>query len=1007
MLLRDLLVALPGLIGSTNSTSRVEEVPSSSQVVSPVVVAAESETGAEPTTGTPSVLYEKAAEEPAQEPDPEAPVEPEPVEEPQEEPIEEPVKVPEEEPAEEPDPSSLLPLRTDSLSAEAGRVLTIETEGSSEVAGVRILTQASNGHVSVNPDNSLSLVLSENPKDHNDTVFRYEITYADGRTQEVEANVDVKAGQQAAGWSLGQVYMLERDADGQAVVEHGENHRKVHVTEGVHGLTADEIAKTEGLQAKDITADWLAEHPEYGTTADKALSTDLGMKLWYKITAGAAGPNSHWLLFERGYQYDDTDRLITRASMGESALNPMYIGAYGEGVDPKITDDVELYQNDSNHVVLQGLDITTFMALEGNNILLDRISSSGESGLNVQGVNGFTMINSDITDVVRQDPVNGGEIWDAGPNRINGAYIENVIGLLIEDNLVDRNGWAEGYDFNLSTKYPQPPSKFSQNLYLQANNVDITLRDNISMRAASFGAQVRPGGLIEGNIFLDNNAAVNALGSSNSKGELLGHYTLMLDNLVTSGGHKRVVSSEGALTMGIDGGGSAQSSYIGNIVAHRADPNNPAEIAQKTVTHTALNLGKDPSFDDTIIYNWSKAGDTTSPDADRNIEGLSQTTLNQTTIQNFTAELLGKETATISDLANHLRAQAAGKLDHVVDADIINAFFRKGFGLDTTLRAEAETLRFVPDDRGDGIRWDNRLNWSTGDLPGTQNGDSINLGGNRVLFGAETVTIDDFIFGDFGQLKATSGKLTISGDLATSEAGNLLRIDNAGQVWADGYRDSDLLTIELAGGRFANTGSFAGGTRIGVAEDAQLLLATAGGRFDLVSGSSLTITGSKAKVGFDGGDGQTATLQLQDDADLSFAADTAGFGKLSEFHSGAFETSDVTSGVRLDGDLAIDLSALDRNAGGTWTLVDVDQIIGSFDEIAFTGLGESRDALIRVDYVKDEVVLLVSEAGKGSGQIRAVTTGEADFIEYTENASLKSLWDSLHAATPHVTDDPI
>lgn len=991
MLLRDLLVALPGLIGPTNSASRVDDVLPSLQVVSPAVAASKGDASAKPTVDTSLVFYDKAMQDFYEKTGYTAPAEP--------------VGKPAEEPTENPNISTPLPVG--SLVADAGRVLTIGPEGGDEIASIRILTQASHGHVSVNPDNSLSLVLSENPKNHNDTAFRYEVTFQDGRTQEVEAKVDVRAGQQAEGWSLGQIYMLERDADGQVIVEHGENHRKLHVTEGGHGLTADDIAKAEGLPAKDITADWLAKHPEYGATADKALSTDLGMKLWYKITAGAAGPNSHWLLFERGYEYDGTDRLITRASNGESALNPIYIGAYGEGSDPKITDAVKVFQQDSNHVVLQGLDIEEFVALEGNNLLLDRISVSGEEGMNVQGIDGFTLVNSDLTDIVRQKPVNGGMIWDAGPDRTGGAYIAKVTGLLIEDNLVDRNGWAEGYDFNLSSDYPQAPSKFSQNLYLQANNVDITLRDNISMRASSFGAQVRPGGLIEGNIFLDNNAAVNALGNPDGNGKLLGHYTLMLDNIITSAGHKRVVAAEGALSMGIDGGGSAQSSYIGNIVTHRADPNNPTEMAQKTAVHTALKLGKDPYFDDTIVYNWSKANDANSPDIDRNINGLSPTLLNQTTIQKFAADLLGKQTATIADLANYLRAQAAGKQDPAVDADVINAFFRKGFGLDTTLRSEAATLRFVPDDRGEGMRWDNRLNWSTEDLPGTQNGDRVDLGGNRVLFGVETVTIDDFIFGDFGQLKANSGKLTIDGDITTSKTGNLLQIANAGQVWVDGYRDSNLLEINLTGGRFSNTGSFAGETDISAAGNAQLLLATAGAQFVLAANSSLSITGSKAKVGFDGGDGQTATLQLHADASLFFAADGTGFGKISEFHSGAFDTSQVTSGAHLDGTLNLDLSALDPKAGGTWTLIDTDQLIGSFDNIAVAGLGKSQDLLIRVDYVKDEVVLLVSEAGKGSGQIRTTTSGDPDFINYTTDGSLEALWEDLHASMPMVTNDPI
>lgn len=986
MLLRDLLVALPGLIGPAGSLTRTDDITfdklqgqTSFQVVSPVfVLGGNGGVSMAPGFDLSAIFLQDALKDFFQQAGFQPPA----------------------------GPGTPLPLRTDALTAEAGRVLTIDADDSAPVESVRILSQPGHGHVGVNPDNSLSLVLSEDPRNEADTAFRYEITYADGRVQEVLAEVDVTPGQQQQGWGLGQVYMLAQDGNDRLVIEHGENHRKVHVTEGAHGLTAAEIARAEGLAARDITTDWMIQHPEYGATPDKALATELGMPLWYRITSDRAGPTSHWLLFERGYQYDATDRLITRATQGESALNPVFIGAYGQGTDPKITDPIRLFQEDSSHVVMQGLDVGEFMALLGHNLLMDRISITGDYGLNIQNVDGFTFINSDITDIAREGPIHPDSIWQAHLNRISGAYIDNTRGLLIENNLIDRNGWAEGYDPDLSTGFPQPPSMYSQNLYIQANNLDVTLRDNISMRAASFGAQVRSGGLVEGNSFIDNNAALNFLGGDYEGSGPVGNYTLLLDNLVTSAGHKRVSQAEGALSMGIEGTKSVQSSYIGNIIAHLADPNNAAEQAQKNIVHFAFERGQNPFYDDTIIYNWdSSAARTNNPD--QNIAGLSPAVLDQTTIQNFAAQLLGKKTATIGDLADHLRAQASGKLDDTVDADVINAFFRKGFGLDTALRADAEVLRFTPDDRADGIRWDNRLNWSTDDLPGTQDGDSVDLGGNRVLFGATTVTVDDFIFGDFGQLKATSGRLEISGDVSASQTGNLLQVDDAGQVWIDGYRDSDLLRIDLAGGRFANTGSFAGETAITASENAQLLLATAGGRFDLVAGSRLAVTGSKAKVGFDGGDGKTATLQLQDGATLAFAADATGLGTIREFHSGAFDVSRVTSGVRLGGDLTIDLSAMDGKAGGSWTLIDTDQMIGSFDDIAITGLGTGRDALVRVDYVRDEVMLLVSEAGKGSGQIRSSSTGDADFIDYTQDASLKALWADLHAAMPQLTDSPI
>lgn len=978
MLLRDLLVALPGLIGSTGTASRVQEleVQDASQIVVPTAVTSTKAIALPDITASSGFLgqamsdyYKQTGFQPPATPEPEPPVVPTP----------------------DPEPTP-LPQRTENLTAEAGRVLTIEPTDSG-IASIKILSQTSHGHVSVNPDKTLSLVLSEDPDNQSDTAFSYEITYQNGKTQQVQAKVDVVAGQEPDGWGKGDFYMLETGADGRAVVEHGENHRKVYVTEGAHGLTAAEIAKAEGIAVSKVTGKWLLEHPEYGATPDKALDTKIGMELWYASTGRSAGPNSNWLLFERGYDYGDVNQVVARGASGESALNPMYIGAYGQGDDPLIRGTIKIFQDQVSHVVIQNIDTTNVNALLGENLLFDNISVTLD-GMSVENVKNFSLVDSDIIDVARLKPLNGGKVWDAGANKIAGVYVANSDGVFLGGNFFDHNGWADGYDRAMSTSAAMPPSKFNHNLYVQSNNLDVTVRDNIFMRGSSFGAQIRPGGVIENNAFIDNNAGLNFFGGHN--------YTLALGNIVTSAGYRQLSILDGALSMGIDNVGK-QNSLIGNIIAHLADPNNPAEQAIKKIVHTAL-ANTDGFVNDTIVYNWTSGG---KAGTSLNTAGLSAAVLDQTTIQNFTADLLGKKTATISDLANYLRAQANGKLDEVVDADVINAFFRKGFGLDTTLRDTAEVVRFTPDDRADGFRWDNRLNWSTEDLPGTQDGDSVDLGGNRVLFGAETVTVDDFIFGNFGQLKATSGKLEITGDISTGKTGNLLQIDNAGQVWIDGYRDKDLLSVELAGGRLANTGSFAGKTAIEATQDAQLLLATSGARFDLAAGSSLKITGGKAKVGFDGGDGKTATLQLHDDATLSFVANATGLGKISEFYSGAFDTSKVTSGIRLDGDLKIDLAGLNTQKGGTWTLIDADQIIGSFDDIAVTGLAKNQDALIRVDYVRDEVVLVVGDVGKGSGQIRSGSSGDADFIDYTQDAVLKTLWSNLQAAMPQVTDDPI
>ncbi len=164
-------------------------------------------------------------------------------------------------------------------------------------------------------------------------------------------------------------------------------------------------------------------------------------------------------------------------------------------------------------------------------------------------------------------------------DRIAGLYVSRSDGILLEGNLFDHAGWAEGYDPNGSGDFGQPPSMYSHNVYLQDSNSDVTFRDNITMRGASFGVQVRSGGYIEDNVILDNNVAVNFLGGDYNGAGPVGEYTLFADNLVTSAGYK-TADKIGAINWGVRNEANL-SSMVDNIVAHMADPNNPTEIAAK------------------------------------------------------------------------------------------------------------------------------------------------------------------------------------------------------------------------------------------------------------------------------------------------------------------------------------------------------------------------------------------------------------------------------------------
>jgi hypothetical protein len=325
---------------------------------------------------------------------------------------------------------------------------------------------------------------------------------------------------------------------------------------------------------------------------------------------------------------------------------------------------------------------------------------------------------------------------------------------------------------------------------------------------------------------------------------------------------------------------------------------------------------------------------------DRNVEGLDTSVLNQTTIQLFTAQLLGKPDATISDLADYLRAQA--ERSHSTTSSTptsSSASSSLGFGIAPDIRADAGMIRFIPSDLGDGVRWDNRLNWSTQDLPGSVRGDSVDLGGNKVIYGG-TTTIGQLEFGHNGGLRFEHGKLTVADGIET-DTGATLQVNGAGQVWTEGARGTDLLDIDVTGGRFANTGAFKANVHL-TASGGQTLLGVDGATFAVTDGSRLEVIGAAGRVGFDGAEGGISILGLADGGTLAFKAADGKLGTIAEFRSGALgDAVNVRSGADLGGgNLEIDLSEL---AGGTeFTLLDVDELIGAF------GSSTSRAFLARV-----------------------------------------------------------
>ncbi|MEM6635713.1 MAG: hypothetical protein AAF667_07455 [Pseudomonadota bacterium] len=899
--------------------------------------------------------------------------------------------------SDDPDHGTTVDINDD-ITVSAGRVTTLSVDEDG-VTSVRTLSDPADGNVTVNPDNTIALVLTKS--DYTGAAsFDYEVTYGDGSTETKTANLNVTPGAQEAGWGEGNFYTLEEGDDGRYVIESGENHRKVYVSGDEEALSLADIAALEGLTANEITADWLVSNPEYGGYEDMALAEDAAGRLWgglnsqYDSVEGSYIPHSSWMLLERGYEYPDIGNLMNVGSIGESELNPILIGAWGEGDAPVIGNSdafIRFKGNFTNqNIVFQDVVIESrIVALEVQDVIFDHVTFSGEAGSTFQVGSNVTFHETAFLDVYRSEPViDGRSTWWQSENRVAGTFIDHVDGLLVDGVLVDQVGWGVGYDYNRSVDDPQPPSYYSHGLYFDAANTDVTLRDSVFTQAASYGTLIRSGAVIEDNVYAENNGALVIVGGNHAGAGHVSNYSLVLGNVVTSGAHKTVDKQQGILTEGIHDV-ALQTTYIDNIITHLANPNDPDEIAERTVLHFAHYQQHDPYYDDTIIYNWdvpSQAG------YEQNVDGLNTDLLDQTTLQNFAADLLDDPNASIDDLTDYLRGQMDGSISDDVDADEILAYFRQAFGIDAPSPASDHT--FVPDDRADGVRWDNRLNWDTDVVP--QDGDDVDLNGNWVNYSG-TTEINDLDLGSGGQLQVWQGKLEVSGALEAGESGGLIDVDVAGQLWTDGYDDQDLMDIDVSGGRFANTGVFSGNADLSVSEDGQAILATENARFEQGAGNTIGVTGNGARVGFDGANGGIAVLDLNDSGTLGFETDGDGdLGHIGEFKSGAYgDAPNVQSGVDLgDATLEVDVADFD---GSSHLLVEVDALAGTFGDIVVTGLG-GRDARIVVDYDTDTVSMELINGGSGSTMLEVI--GDAGGSD--ENADL---WAALTSGNSVAEDE--
>ena len=253
-----------------------------------------------------------------------------------------------------------------------------------------------------------------------------------------------------------------------------------------------------------------------------------------------------------------------------------------------------------------------------------------------QGVYNVTVRRNVIVDAWASDP-------DALDGRAQGIYTSDVHNLLIEENFFDHNGWKELYGNT-------GPDIYSHSMYIQYENYDVVVRGNISARASSHGLQLRPGGVAEGNMFVNDTIAL-FLGDGDGDGS----DNLAIDNVVIHGSRKTLRPDGWARGWGLSMQNINGAEAIRNLILH-GEPGCTSALTNLSGVYT----------EDNVVYDWGYSDPGPFPDSSR-------------TVMSYDALVGGA--GTLDSFFAAMREQSRYNWNPAYTAAAAIPYFQVGFGL--------------------------------------------------------------------------------------------------------------------------------------------------------------------------------------------------------------------------------------------------------------------------------------------------------------------------------------
>lgn len=279
----------------------------------------------------------------------------------------------------------------------------------------------------------------------------------------------------------------------------------------------------------------------------------------------------------------------------------------------------------------------------------------------------------------------------AASGHSQGIYMSHCSDVVIEDCVLDRNGWSPFVS-------GAEPTIFNHNIYIQHTNTNVVVRRNVIARASAHGLQLRPGGVCEDNLFVANPLNIS-IGSWSSylPAPPSRPPVQVFRNVVTEGGDigANLMRGYGIDLYGIDYGAEIRD----NIIAHEASAGSSTRGF-----HFWTNNGgpgnHNITFENNTVWNWPNSTVSHNPPdivVDYNLVDDAGLAASANNIMSSTVNFLDPNRtvgsyaatqglpATTEAFLEAARNQSRFSWDPAFTPAMVNEYFRAGFQPQTSL----------------------------------------------------------------------------------------------------------------------------------------------------------------------------------------------------------------------------------------------------------------------------------------------------------------------------------